>query len=106
MGCCTRFSVHLSKRSKELLQISFVQGIILRYKSKFFSKGNADKKERTDFMAVALKEDYQRALDEQKQEVRELVMAGLEQIKEGKTKDFNPVCDRLEKKYRDEAISN
>lgn len=33
-------------------------------------------------------------------------MAGLEQIKEGKTKDFNTVCDRLEKKYRDEAISN
>ncbi len=30
-------------------------------------------------MAVALKEDHQRALDEQKQEVRELVMAGLEQ---------------------------
>lgn len=64
------------------------------------------KVERTDFMAVALKEDYQRALDEQKQEVRELVMAGLEHIKEGKTKDFNTVCDRLEKKYRDEAISN
>lgn len=57
-------------------------------------------------MAVALKEDYQRALDEQKQEVRELVMAGLEQIKERKTKDFNAVCDRLENKYRDEAISN
>lgn len=57
-------------------------------------------------MAVALKEDYQRALDEQKKEVRELVMAGLEQIKEGKTKDFNTVCDRLEKKYENEAISN
>ena len=56
-------------------------------------------------MAVALKEDYQRALDEQKKEVRELVMAGLEQIKEGKTKDFNTVCDRLEKKYRNEALS-
>lgn len=56
-------------------------------------------------MAVALKEDYQRALDEQKKEVRELVMAGMEQIKERKTKDFNTVCDRLEKKYRDEAIS-
>ncbi len=40
-------------------------------------------------MAAALKEDYQRALAEQKQEVRELVMAGLEQIKEEKTKDFN-----------------
>ena len=63
------------------------------------------KVERTDFMAVALKEDYQRALDEQKKEVRELVMAGMEQIKERKTKDFNTVCDRLEKKYRDEAIS-
>ena len=55
-------------------------------------------------MAVALKEDYQRALDEQKKEVQDLVMAGLEQITEGKTKDFNTVCDRLEKKYRDEAI--
>ena len=57
-------------------------------------------------MAIALKEDYQQALDEQKKEVRELVMPGLEQIKEGKTKDFNTVCDRLEKKYRDEVISN
>lgn len=64
------------------------------------------KAERADFMAVALKENYQRALDEQKKEVRELVIAGLEQIKEKKTKDFNSVCDRLEKKYRDEAISN
>ena len=57
-------------------------------------------------MAAALNEDYQRTLQEQKKEVHELVMAGLEQIKEGKTKDFNTVCDRLEKKYRDEAISN
>lgn len=57
-------------------------------------------------MSVALKEDYQRALDEQKKEVRELVMSGLEQVKKGKTKDFNAVCDRLEKKYRNEAISN
>ena len=57
-------------------------------------------------MAVALKEDYQKALDEQKKEVRELVMARIEQIKEGKTKGFNIVCDRLEKKYRDEAVSN
>lgn len=64
------------------------------------------KTERADSMAVELKEDYQRALDEQKKEVREFVMAGLEQIKEGKTKDFNTVCNRLEKKYRDEAISN
>lgn len=64
------------------------------------------KAERTDFMAVALNEDYQKALEEQKKEVRELVIAGLEQVKEWKTKDFNTVCDRLEKKYRDATISN
>ena len=57
-------------------------------------------------MASALKEDYQSALDEQKMEIRELVMSGLEQVKKGRSKDFNAVCDRLEKKYRDEAISN
>lgn len=50
-------------------------------------------------MEAALKNDYQSALNEQKKEVRDLVMAGLEQIKDGKTKDFNTVCDRLEKKY-------
>lgn len=55
-------------------------------------------------MAVASKSDYQTALEEQKTEVRNLVLAGLEQIKEGKTKDFNSVCDRLEKKYRNDAI--
>ena len=50
-------------------------------------------------MAVAVKADYQIALNEQRKEVRSLVIAGLEQIKEGKTKDFHTVCDRLEKKY-------
>ena len=50
-------------------------------------------------MAVAVREDYQKALEEQKKEVRSLVLEGLEQIKQGKTKDFNAVCDRLEKKY-------
>lgn len=50
-------------------------------------------------MAVAVEAEYQKAIKEHKEEVRSLVMAGLEQIKEGKTKDFNSVCDRLEKKY-------
>lgn len=61
--------------------------------------------ERTDFMTMALKENYRNALDK-KREVRELVMSGIEEIKEEKTKDFNTVCDRLEKKYRDEAVLN
>lgn len=55
-------------------------------------------------MEVAVKKDYQIALEEQKVEVRNLVLAGLDQIKEGKTKDFNSVCDRLEKKYKNEAV--
>lgn len=50
-------------------------------------------------MALAVKSDYQKALNEQKNEVRSLVMDGLQQIKEDKTKDFNAICDRLEKKY-------
>lgn len=57
-------------------------------------------------MATAVKENYQQALAEQKREVRNLVLEGLEQIKEGKTKDFNEVCDRLEKKYNNEALSD
>jgi hypothetical protein len=50
-------------------------------------------------MAVAIKENYQAILDEQNLEVRNMVLAGLEQVKNGNTKDFNEVCDRLEKKY-------
>lgn len=57
-------------------------------------------------MIAAVKEDYQRILNEQKKEVRQLVLAGLGQVKQGKTKDFNTVCDRLEKKYKDGTISN
>lgn len=45
-------------------------------------------------------------MDEQRLEVRKMVLSGLEQIKEGKTKDFNEVSDRLEKKYRNAAIQN
>ena len=57
-------------------------------------------------MAVAAKNNYDIALKEQQKEVRNMVLAGLENIKEGKTKDFNEVCDRLEKKYRNVAVQN
>ena len=77
--------------------------MIIAIMSVFFNIRNTNKKGLI-FMAVAIKEDYKRALDEQQKEVRNLVMAGLEQIKEGKTKDFNVVCDRLEKKYTNGAI--
>ena len=55
-------------------------------------------------MAVAVKDNYGIALKEQQKEVINMVLAGLENIKEGKTKDFNEVCDRLEKKYRNAAV--
>ena len=55
-------------------------------------------------MTVAVKNEYQAVLDEQRSEVRDMVLDGLEQVKNGKTKDFNRVCDRLEKKYRDAAL--
>jgi accessory colonization factor AcfC len=59
-----------------------------------------------EIMAVAIKENYQKTLDEQNLEVRNMVLAGLEQVKNGNTKDFNEVCDRLEKKYSDAALHN
>ena len=50
-------------------------------------------------MTAPVKVDYKTVLKEQKKEVRNLVMSGLEQVKEGKVKNFNTTCDRLEKKY-------
>lgn len=60
--------------------------------------------ERVVIMETAVRDDYMKILADEQKEVRNLVMAGLEQIKAGKTKDFNTVCDRLEKKYTDAVI--
>lgn len=57
-------------------------------------------------MALAASEEYLAMMDKQQKEVRSLVSEGLKQMKEGKIKDFNTVCDRLEKKYTNEAIQN
>ena len=56
-------------------------------------------------MGTVIEKDYQQELRNHNIEVRNLVLAGLEQIKEGNTKDFDAVCDRLEKKYRDAAAT-
>ena len=61
---------------------------------------------RGGIMAVTAKTDYQKKLVEHNQEVRNLVLEGLQQIQEGKTKDFNAVCERLEHKYGDEEVQD
>ncbi|MBR2948545.1 MAG: hypothetical protein IKC46_01645 [Lachnospiraceae bacterium] len=55
-------------------------------------------------MEVSVKNNYVEALKQQQAEVRELVLDGLRQAKEGKTKEFDAVCDRLEKKYRNTKL--
>lgn len=57
-------------------------------------------------MAAIAKLDYEKMLADQKREVRKMILDGVNQVKEGKTEDFNAVCERLEKKYRDEAVSD
>lgn len=51
-------------------------------------------------MAMAVKDK------EQQLNIRDMVLAGFEQSKVGNVKDFNAVCDRLEKKYKDAEIRN
>ncbi len=55
-------------------------------------------------MAVSLKQDYKALRESHQIEVREQVLAGLKQVKEGKTKEFDEVCARLEKKYEGAAV--
>lgn len=56
-------------------------------------------------MALSVrKEDYLKEMKDHDKEVRDLVMAGYEQAKKGKTKSFDAVCTRLEKKYSDAIL--
>ncbi len=55
-------------------------------------------------MAISLKRDYESFNEAHQVEVRDMILAGLKQIQEGKTKDFDEVCDRLEKKYEGATV--
>ncbi len=50
--------------------------------------------------------DLKKIVEDEQTEVRSMVLDGVEQIKQGKTKDFNEVCDRLEEKYKDAVVQN
>lgn len=52
-------------------------------------------------MDTVVKRGYVETTDPQQSEFRKHVLDGLKQVKEGNTKDFNTVCDRLEQKYID-----
>ncbi|WP_455058228.1 hypothetical protein [Jutongia sp.] len=50
-------------------------------------------------MDVLLDKEYIRAQEEKQEQIRNVVLAGYQQAKEGNVKDFELICDRLEKKY-------
>lgn len=47
---------------------------------------------------------YMKTDELQPEDIRQLIVAGLERVEMGKTKDFNIVCDRLEEKYTKEIV--
>lgn len=55
-------------------------------------------------MEAAIRDDYEIMFENQQTDIRNMVLAGLEQIKQGKTQDLKDVCDRLEKKYSDAEV--
>lgn len=52
-----------------------------------------------DIMVEKARQDFELAQKENQSYIRDLVMQSISQAKEGKTKDFNQVCERLENKY-------
>lgn len=50
-------------------------------------------------MAMTARQEYEVEKQNNVLDVREMVMQAKTQIREGKTKSFDEVCQRLEKKY-------
>lgn len=57
-------------------------------------------------MAMSTIDKYKVSFDTENINVRDMVIAGLDQVQSNSTKDFNEVCDRLEKKYTNATIHN
>lgn len=57
-------------------------------------------------MALSITGKHKISFDTEDINVRNMVIAGFEQIQSNNTKDFNEVCDRLEKKYMNATIHN
>ncbi|MCB6343236.1 hypothetical protein [Enterocloster lavalensis] len=50
-------------------------------------------------MALTAKQEYEAEKDFKSIKVRRMVLQAISQANEGRTKDLNEVCERLEKKY-------
>lgn len=50
-------------------------------------------------MSLPTKQEYEDERRNHQNNMRNMVLQAIEQVERGKTKDFNEVCDRLEKKY-------
>ncbi len=65
-----------------------------------------DRIEAEKMLKIADKQDFVAVREVHQLEVRDMVLDGHGQVKEGRTKDFNEVCDRLEQKYKDMFITD
>ena len=50
-------------------------------------------------MALTAKQEYEAEKDFESIKVRRMLLQAISQANEGRTKDLNEVCERLEKKY-------
>lgn len=51
------------------------------------------------YMAITARQEYETDQKNNQLNVRNLVLQAIEQASTGNVKDFNEVCERLEKKY-------
>lgn len=50
-------------------------------------------------MAMTARQEYEAERKNDDLNIREMVTQAVSQVSQGRTKDFNEVCERLEKKY-------
>lgn len=57
-------------------------------------------------MGMIANEDFRNVPYTSQDEARALVLDGVKDVQNGRTRDFNEVCDRLEQKYRNAALQS
>ena len=52
-------------------------------------------------MGLTSRQLYERERSDNQKQIQEMVLQSVKQARQGQVKDFDQVCDRLEKKYAD-----